>query len=82
MIFNIEALNALVFGLALFLARVVYRRTRSIESAVVSGAPAVGVVVILFTPIDPEGATGEIIAPRSCLSASDTSPHRSAPPGR
>ncbi|WP_446041979.1 hypothetical protein [Streptomyces sp. SID1121] len=37
MTFKIEALNALVFALALFLAWVVYRRTDSIESAVVTG---------------------------------------------
>ncbi|MFE5592316.1 hypothetical protein [Streptomyces sp. NPDC056549] len=52
MTFRIEALNVLVFALALVVAWVVYRRTKSVESAVVSGAAAVAMVIILFTPID------------------------------
>ncbi|WP_405817437.1 hypothetical protein OG705_00315 [Streptomyces sp. NBC_00838] len=49
---KIEALNALVFALALFLAWAVYRRTDSIESAVVTGAATAACSLVLFSPIE------------------------------
>ncbi|MFD4153690.1 hypothetical protein ACFWR4_13205 [Streptomyces hydrogenans] len=58
MTFKIDVLNVCVLALVLFVAWVVYRRTGSIESAVVSGAAVVVIVLMLFTPIG-NGTTTE-----------------------
>ncbi|MER5312959.1 hypothetical protein ABT034_34905, partial [Streptomyces sp. NPDC002773] len=63
MIFKIEVLNALVFLLALFTGGVVYRRSHSIESAVVSGAAVAATLVILFNPIASGTAMSETTGP-------------------
>ncbi|MGW4699848.1 hypothetical protein [Streptomyces sp. NPDC004285] len=86
MTFRIEALNALVFALALLVAWVVYRRTKSVESAVVSGAAAVAMIIILFTPIDNDTATTETTTPAPSSSVStpafpQSSGPSPAPPG-
>ncbi|MFE1272483.1 hypothetical protein [Streptomyces sp. NPDC058757] len=69
MTFKIDVLNVCVLVLVLFVAWVVYKRTGSIESAVVSGAAVVVIVLMLFTPIG-NGTTTETTIPTSTTSAS------------
>ncbi|MFE3249801.1 hypothetical protein [Streptomyces sp. NPDC059209] len=59
MTFKIEAIDALVFALALFLARAVYRCTDSIESAVLTGAATAALILVLFSAIETGTKTPE-----------------------
>ncbi|MFD5899788.1 hypothetical protein [Streptomyces sp. NPDC060366] len=79
MTFKIEAINALVFALALFLAWVVYRRTDSIESAVMAGAGTAALILVLFSPIETGTKTPETIPPAPSFSTSSPGPERTEP---
>ncbi|MFD3537713.1 hypothetical protein [Streptomyces sp. NPDC058664] len=58
MIFKIEVLNALVVLLALVVGVVVYRRNRTLETAIAAVAAVAVTLVILFGPNVSNPATG------------------------
>ncbi|MEU8883840.1 hypothetical protein [Streptomyces hydrogenans] len=73
MTFKIDVLNVCVLALVLFVAWAVYKRTGSIESAVVSGAAVVVIVLMLFTPIG-NGTTTETTTPTPTSSTTNPPP--------
>ncbi|MFF8410552.1 hypothetical protein [Streptomyces omiyaensis] len=78
MTFKIDVLNVFVLALVLFIMAVVYRRSKSIESAVVSGAAVVVIVLMLFTPIG-NGTMTETTTPTPPTSTSSSPPPPSVP---
>ncbi|MFH8259324.1 hypothetical protein [Streptomyces roseolus] len=81
MTFKIDVLNVCVLALVLFVAWVVYRRTNSIESAVVSGAGVVVIVLMLFTPIGNGTMTETTTSNPTSSTSSPPPPASPAPKG-